>query len=141
MNIVILGGRLGADPEVRYSPAGKAMATLSLATTSRYKDGESGEWKEVTQWHRLVERRDGSAKFMKEHLSKGSEITIEGELTHRKYDDKGVTKYITEVVIKELRTHGRRQHDSGQQQSSGDQAQSPAAGGSDDGYGDNAFNG
>jgi len=139
MNIVILGGRLGADPEIRFTPAGKAVASVSLATTSRYKDGESGEWKEVTQWHRLVERRDGSAKFMKEYLTKGSEVTIEGELTHRKYDDKGVTKYITEVVIKDLRMHGSRQKDASQ--SSVNHASEAPPAGNADGYGDQAFGG
>lgn len=138
MNIVILGGRLGADPEIRFTPAGKAVASVSLATTSRYKDGESGEWKETTQWHRLVERRDGSAKFMKEYLTKGSEITIEGELTHRKYDDKGVTKYITEVVIKDLRMHGGRQKDAGQSHSADPSSDAPPAGNAD-GYSDQAF--
>lgn len=140
MNIVILGGRLGADPEIRFTPAGKAITTVSLATTSRYKDGESGEWKETTQWHRLVERRDGSAKFMKEYLSKGSEITIQGELTHRKYDEKGVTKYITEVVINDLKMHGSRQKDAGQQQPASQPADAAAAGNSQ-GYGDQAFGG
>lgn len=137
MNIVILGGRLGADPEIRFTPAGKAVASVSLATTSRYKDGESGEWKETTQWHRLIERRDGSAKFMKEYLTKGSEITIEGELTHRKYDDKGVTKYITEVVIKDLRMHGSRQKDASQ--SSAEHASDAPPAGNSDGYSDQAF--
>lgn len=140
MNIVILSGRLGAAPDVRAKPNGKYVATLSLATTSRYKDGETGEWKEETQWHRLVERRDGTAKYMQEHLDKGSEITIEGELTHRKYEDKGVTKYITEVVIKELRTHGRRQTSAGEQQSACHQSGEPPAGNADS-YGDKAFGG
>ena len=132
MNIVILGGRLGAVPDVRYAPNGKAIATISIATTSRYKDGD--EWKEKTQWHRAVEYRDAVAKFMKERLEKGSEVTIEGELTHRKYDDKGVTKYITEVIIKDLRAHGGRQH------GASDDAPAP---GPEDGhqYGDKAFGG
>lgn len=140
MNIVLLSGHLGAAPDVRVTPRGKHVATLSLATTSRYKDSESGAWKEITQWHRLVERRDGTAKYMKEHLEKGSEITIEGELTHRKYEDQGVTKYITEVVIKELRTHGRRQAGAGEQQSSGHHSNEPPSGNTDD-YSDKAFGG
>lgn len=132
MNIVILGGRLGAAPEVRYTAQGKAIATISIATTSRYKDGD--EWKEKTQWHRAVEYRDAVAAFMKERLAKGSDVTIEGELTHRKYDDKGVTKYITEVIIKDLRAHGSRQN------GASEEAPQPGSDAGHD-YGDKAFGG
>lgn len=103
MNIVILGGRLGADPEIRFSSGDnpKAMVSFSLATSERYKDKDE-QWKEKTEWHRIVDKNDGRAKMLKEHLVKGSRFECRGKLTHRKYEDHGQTKYITEVEVQEI---------------------------------------
>jgi len=103
MNIVILGGHLGADPEIRFSsgPDPKAMVILNLATKKRYKDKDQ-QWKEKTEWHRVVDKVDGRAKMLKEHLAKGSRFEFRGELTHRKYEENGQTKYITEVEVQEI---------------------------------------
>ncbi len=103
MNIVILGGRLGADPEIRFSQGAdpKAMVTFSLATSERYKDKDQ-QWKEKTEWHRVVDKVDARAKMLKEHLSKGSRFEFRGKLTHRKYEENGQTKFITEVEVQEI---------------------------------------
>lgn len=101
LNRVTLLGNLGADPEFRTTPNGQSVATLNLATTYSYKD-KNGEWKEVTDWHRLVcwERM---AEIARDYLNKGSKVYVEGKLRNRSYEDKdGITKYITEVILSEL---------------------------------------
>ena len=96
LNKVQIIGRLGKDPELRYTSNGKACATLSVATNSRYKDGE--EWKDQTEWHRVV-LWEKQAENAGEYLKKGSQVYIEGRLQTRSYDDKeGVKRYTTEIV-------------------------------------------
>lgn len=101
LNRVTLLGNLGADPEFRTTPNGQAVATLSLATTSSYRD-KNGERIEQTEWHRLVcwERL---AEISRDYLRKGSKIYTEGRLKSRSYEDKDkITRYTTEIIVSEL---------------------------------------
>lgn len=96
-NNVTLLGRLGKDPEVRSTPSGKKVCTLTLATSESYKD-KTGNWQETTDWHRIV-LWEYKAETAEKHLRKGSKVMIEGKLKTRSYEDQsGVTKYITEVL-------------------------------------------
>ena len=101
VNKVILLGHLGQDPEVRYFPnGGGAVVNLSLATSDTWKDKQSGEMKEVTEWHRIV-IYGKLAEIAGEYLRKGSKVYIEGQLKTRKWFDQqnGVDRYLTEVVV------------------------------------------
>jgi single-strand DNA-binding protein len=101
LNRVSLLGNLGRDPEIRTTPQGKQLCTLNMATTESYKD-KSGNWQDVTDWHRVV-MWDYLAERAGKYLSKGSKVLIEGKLSTRSYEDKdGVTKYITEVIGRDL---------------------------------------
>ncbi len=102
VNKVILIGNLGADPEVRYSQSGAAMTSVSLATTDSWKDKQTGEQQDRTEWHRLVVF-NRLAEIMGEYLRKGSKIYVEGSLRTRKWQDKsGVERYTTEVLVNEM---------------------------------------
>lgn len=98
VNRVILLGNLGQDPIIRTTQNGKKIATFSLATSEKWKD-KSGEVKEKVEWHKVVVYSDGLANVVEKYVSKGSKLYIEGQLQTRKWDDKGVEKYITEVVL------------------------------------------
>jgi single-strand DNA-binding protein len=101
VNKVILIGNLGQDPELRYTSAGVAVATFTLATNESWKD-QDGNTQERTQWHNLVAWRK-LAEICGEYLKKGSRIYIEGRLQYRNYDDKnGVKRYVTEIVIDQM---------------------------------------
>ncbi|KAF0664345.1 single-stranded DNA-binding protein, partial [Salmonella enterica subsp. enterica serovar Worthington str. BCH-4719] len=121
VNKVILVGNLGQDPEVRYIPNGSAVATLSLATSESWRDKQSGEQKEVTEWHRVV-IFGKLAEIAGEYLRKGSQVYIEGQLRTRKWTDQaGQEKYTTEVVVNiggTMQMLGGRQSGSGQNTSS-----------------------
>ena len=99
LNKVMIIGFLGNDPDVRYMPSGETVCTISVATTSRWKDKQSGEQQERTEWHRCVcfgKRAD----TMAEYLRKGSQVYIEGEIRTNKWDDKeGITRYSTEINV------------------------------------------
>ena len=98
VNKVILIGNLGRDPEVRYMPSGSAMCTVAIATSRNWKNKDSGERQEETEWHRVV-FFDRLAEIVGEYLKKGKSIYVEGRLKTRKWTDKdGVEKYITEIV-------------------------------------------
>lgn len=100
VNKVILVGNLGKEPEVRRTQDGKAIANLSVATSETWKDKNSGERKEKTEWHRVVIFNEGLAKIAEQYLKKGSKVYLEGQLQTRKWTDKdGVEKYSTEVVL------------------------------------------
>lgn len=108
VNKAILIGNLGKDPELRYTPAGVAVCTFSLATTEKWRDKTSNEQKESTTWHNIVLWRR-QAEIAKEYLSKGSPVYIEGRIQTRTYDDKdGNKKWITEIVGDRLQLLGRR---------------------------------
>ncbi|MFO1130566.1 MULTISPECIES: single-stranded DNA-binding protein [Pseudomonadota] len=100
VNKVILVGNLGRDPEVRHTQDGKPIVNLSIATSESWRDRNTGERKEKTEWHRVVIFSEGLAKVAEQYLKKGSTVYIEGQLQTRKYTDKdGVEKYSTEIVL------------------------------------------
>ncbi len=108
VNKVILIGNLGNDPEVRYTAGGAAVANVSIATTESWKDKESGEQQEKTEWHRVV-FFNRLAEIVAEYLKKGSQIYVEGRLQTRKWQDKeGNDKYSTEIVANEMQMLGGR---------------------------------
>ncbi|ALG68619.1 single-stranded DNA-binding protein [Beggiatoa leptomitoformis] len=108
VNKVILVGRLGNDPEIRYSAAGSAMANISIATSEQWKDKQSGQKQERTEWHRVV-FFDRLAEIVGEYLRKGSLIYVEGRLQTRKWQDKdGTDRYTTEIIAKEMNMLGGR---------------------------------
>ncbi len=101
LNKVLLIGRLGADPEVKQMVNGKSVARLSLATSQSWKDKNTGEKKEKTEWHRVVVFNEGLVNVVQQYLKKGSQIYIEGQLSTRKWKDEqsGQDKYSTEIII------------------------------------------
>ncbi|MEK6731727.1 MAG: single-stranded DNA-binding protein [Pseudomonadota bacterium] len=102
VNKVIIVGNLGADPEVRYMPSGGAVTNISVATSDGWKDKESGEKKERTEWHRIV-FFNRLAEIAGEYLKKGSKVFVEGALRTRKWQDKsGQDRYTTEIVGNEM---------------------------------------
>ena len=104
VNKVILVGNLGRDPEVRRTTSGEPIVNLSLATSESWRDKNSGERKERTEWHRVVIFNENLAKVAEQYLRKGSKIYLEGQLTTRKWTDKdGQEKYTTEVVLNRFR--------------------------------------
>ena len=109
VNKVILVGNLGADPEVRYMSNGEAVANVRLATTESWKDKNSGEKREVTEWHRVVFYRK-LAEIVGQYLKKGSSVYIEGRIRTRKWQDKeGQERYTTEIEATEMQMLGVRQ--------------------------------
>ena len=108
VNKVILVGNLGADPEIRYLPSGDAIANIRLATTDRYKDKASGEFKEATEWHRVA-FFGRLAEIVGEYLKKGSSVYIEGRLRTRKWQGQdGQDRYSTEIVAEQMQMLGGR---------------------------------
>ena len=101
LNKVMLIGRLGRDPEIRYSQDGRAVGNFSMATSQQWSDKDSGEKKERTDWHRVV-IFGRLAEICSQYLSKGRLVYIEGRLQSRSYEQDGVTKYITEVVANDM---------------------------------------
>jgi len=100
VNKVILVGNLGADPEVRTLPSGNKVVNLSVATSESWRDRNSGERKEKTEWHRVVIFSEGLAKVAEQYLKKGAKVYLEGQLQTRKWQDQsGQDKYSTEVVL------------------------------------------
>lgn len=100
VNKVILVGNLGRDPEIRTTQDGKEIANLTLATSESWRDRNTGERREKTEWHRIVVFNDGLIGVIKNYLHKGSKIYVEGALQTRKWTDQsGVEKYSTEVVL------------------------------------------
>ena len=101
LNKVLLIGRLGADPEIKQMVNGKSVARLSLATSQSWKDKNSGEKKEKTEWHRIVVFNEGLVNVVQQYLKKGAQIYVEGQLSTRKWKDEqsGQDKYSTEIVI------------------------------------------
>jgi single-strand DNA-binding protein len=127
INKVILLGNLGADPEIRYTAGGDAVATVSVATSSSWNDKQSGEKREKTEWHRVVFFRR-LAEVVGEYLKKGSSIYVEGQLQTNSYEDKnsGERKFSTQIVAREMQMLGSRNSMDGQQDSSQEmQSQEP----------------
>jgi single-strand DNA-binding protein len=108
INKVILVGNLGADPETRYMPSGSAVTNLRLATTDSWKDKESGEQQERTEWHNVA-MFGRLAEIAAEYLKKGSQIYVEGRLRTRKWQDRdGNDRWTTEIVANEMQMLGGR---------------------------------
>ena len=108
INKVILVGNLGKDPEVRYSPSGSAMANVTIATTDSWKDKQTGEKQERTEWHRVV-FFNRLAEIVGEYLKKGSQVYVEGRLQTRKWQGQdGQDRYTTEIVANEMQMLGGR---------------------------------
>ena len=101
LNKVLLIGRLGADPEIKQMVNGKNVARLSLATSQTWKDKNTGEKKEKTEWHRIVVFNEGLVNVVKQYLKKGAQIYVEGQISTRKWKDEqsGQDKYSTEILI------------------------------------------
>jgi single-strand DNA-binding protein len=113
INKVILVGNLGKDPEVRYMASGGAVCNVTLATTESWKDKQSGEQKDKTEWHNIVFYRR-LAEIAGEYLRKGSQIYVEGRLQTRKWQDKnGNDRYTTEIIANEMQMLGGRGGGSG----------------------------
>ncbi|RZT35394.1 single-stranded DNA-binding protein [Cupriavidus agavae] len=109
VNKVILVGNLGADPETRYLPSGDAVTNIRIATTDRYKDKQSGEFKETTEWHRIA-FFGKLAEIAGQYLRKGSSVYVEGRIRTRKWQDQsGQDKYSTEIVADQMQMLGGRQ--------------------------------
>ena len=105
---VILVGNLGADPETRYMPNGDAVTNIRIATTESWKDKNSGEKREITEWHRIVFYRK-LAEIVSQYLKKGSAIYVEGRIRTRKWTDKeGQERYTTEIEANEMQMLGGR---------------------------------
>ena len=112
VNKVILIGNVGRDPETRYMPSGDAVTNLSLATTDKYKDKQSGEQKEATEWHRIA-FFGKLAEIAGQYLKKGSQCYIEGSLRTRKFTDaNGIEKYSTEIVASTMKMLGGKPSES-----------------------------
>ncbi|KMY86836.1 Single-stranded DNA-binding protein [Candidatus Paraburkholderia calva] len=108
VNKVILVGNLGADPETRSLPSGDAVANIRLATTDRYRDKASGEFKELTEWHRVA-FFGRLAEVVRDYLKKGSSVYIEGRIRTRKWTDQsGQERYSTEIVADQMQMLGGR---------------------------------
>jgi len=109
VNKVILVGNLGADPETRYTASGDAVTNIRLATTESWKDKNSGEKREITEWHRVVFYRK-LAEIAAQYLRKGSQVYLEGRIKTRKWQDKdGQDRYTTEIEATEMQMLGSRQ--------------------------------
>ena len=109
VNKVIIVGNLGRDPEMRTFPSGDRVANVTVATTDKWKDKQSGEMKEATEWHRIV-FNGRLAEIAGEYLRKGSQVYVEGSLRTRKWTDKdGIEKYTTEIRADQMQMLGSRQ--------------------------------
>jgi len=130
VNKVILVGHLGRDAETRFTPAGVAVTKFSVATNRRWKDQQSGEWKEETDWANIVLWRQEN---LANYLTKGKQVYVEGRLQTRSYDDKdGKKQYMTEVVAEDvilLGGRGEGGEDSGRPMSAPRSQKPPAGGG------------
>jgi len=128
VNKVILLGNCGRDPEVRYLASGMAVASVTIATSTKRKDKASGEYVEETQWHR-VQAFDKLAEVFGQYVKKGSSIYVEGRLKYGKYTDKdGVEKQTTDIIVTEMQMLGSKP--------SGEQAPRPAPKPSGSGFDD-----
>ena len=130
VNKVILVGNLGRDPDIRSMQDGNKVVNLSVATSESWRDRNSGERKEKTEWHRVVIFNENLAKVAEQYLRKGSKIYVEGQLQTRKWTDQsGVEKYSTEIVLQRFR--GELQMLDGRNEGGGGQG---GGYGGDDGY-------
>jgi single-strand DNA-binding protein len=119
VNKVIIVGNLGRDPEVRSFPSGDRVANVTIATTDRWKDKQTSEMKEATEWHRVV-FNGRLAEIVEQYLRKGSQVYVEGSLRTRKWTDKdGVERFTTEIRADEMKMLGKREGMGGPQDDGG----------------------
>lgn len=148
VNKVIIVGNVGKDPEIRTTQDGRKFANLRVATSETWKDKNSGERKEKTEWHAVVVFNDNTAKFVEQYVRKGSKLYIEGQLQTRKWQDQsGADRYSTEIVLRQFRgeltllggrdrgNDDRSGDDFGGSQGGGSQGGGSQGGGSQGGYG------
>ena len=107
MNQAIIIGNLGRDPEVKSTPSGARFATLSVATSESWRDKNSGEKREKTEWHRVVVWSEGLVGVLEMYARKGGKVHVIGKVVTRKYDKNGVTHYATEIVVQGAETSVR----------------------------------
>lgn len=125
VNKVIIVGNLGKDPETRYLPSGSAVATLNIATSQAWKDRQTGQTQERTEWHRVV-IFNRLAEVATEYLKKGSKVYIEGSLRTQKWQDKsGNDRYTTEIVASEMQMLDSRNGSTGSQTGGAHHASTP----------------
>lgn len=141
VNKVILVGNLGADPETRYMPSGDAVTNIRIATSESWKDKQTGEQQERTEWHRITFYKR-LAEIAAEYLRKGSQVYVEGRLRTRTYEKEGQTHYSTEIIADSMQMLGSR-GGAGGSGSRGDESSSapreksvPASGGGDTNFDD-----
>lgn len=125
VNKVILIGNLGGDPEVRSFSNGGIVTNITVATSESWKDKQSGEQKERTEWHRVV-FRNRLAEIARDYLKKGSKVYVEGSLRTRKYEKEGQTHYTTEVYCDQMQMLDGRGAGGGDYTQSSNQAQAPS---------------
>jgi single-strand DNA-binding protein len=126
VNKVILLGNCGRDPEIRYMPSGGAVANISIATTSKRKDKNTGESIEDTQWHR-VQFFDRLAEIVGEYVKKGAPLYVEGRLKYGKYTDKdGIERNTVDIIATEMQLLGGRQGGGGGDEGGGGYSRAPA---------------
>jgi single-strand DNA-binding protein len=126
VNKVILLGNCGRDPEIRYMPSGGAVANISIATTSKRKDKNSGEMIEDTQWHR-VQFFDRLAEIVGEYVKKGAPLYVEGRLKYGKYTDKdGIERNTVDIIATEMQLLGSRQGAGSPDDGGGSYSRAPA---------------
>jgi single-strand DNA-binding protein len=133
LNKVTLIGRVGKDPEIKYTGAGKAIANFSIATSESYKDKQTGEKVEKTEWHN-ISAFDRLAEVIGEYVKKGALLYVEGKIQTRKYEKDGVERYATSILINEMKMLGGRSEGDNQQsqQRRAAPAAQPQGGGFDD---------
>ncbi|MFC1813185.1 single-stranded DNA-binding protein [Thermodesulfobacteriota bacterium] len=107
INKAILVGNLGRDPEVTYTPSGMAVAKFSIATSEKWKDKNSGEMQERTEWHRIT-AFGRLGEICGEYLSKGRQVYIEGRIQYGSYEKDGVTHYTTDIIAREMKMLGTK---------------------------------
>jgi len=125
VNKVILVGNLGSDPEIRRLQSGEPVANLRIATSESWRDRQSGERKDKTEWHSIVIFNENLAKVAEQYLKKGAKVYVEGQLQTRKWtDQQGNDKYTTEIVLQKFRGELQMLDSRGEGQQSGQQSQS-----------------
>jgi single-strand DNA-binding protein len=100
LNKAMLIGFVGADPEIHTTAGGKEFVSFSLATSEKWKEKDSGERKESTEWHRVVVFNEGLAGVIKQYVKKGSKLWVEGQIKTRKWEQDGIDRYSTEILVK-----------------------------------------
>ena len=140
VNKAVIIGRVGQDPEIRHMPNGTAVANLSLATSERWKDKDTGEQKESTEWHKCC-AFGRTAEIIEQYVKKGDPIYVEGKLQTRSWEKEGQKHYSTEIVIKDMQMLGSKPNQATSPQSSpnAQQGSDSSQSGNDDPLGDSAI--